>query len=116
MRWHDQFFGCPSESFAYRRVSGVWYAFYLHWREHDPWTGFVVANCRLRCDLAERAWSENLLAGTFYRHGQVADAKAALVRLAAQRLGVDECEITGKRQPVLSGPQVAQIARFQVRR
>jgi len=116
MRWHDQLFGCPSECFAYRRVNGVWYALYLHWREHDPWTGFVVANCRLRVDLPMCDWSENLLAGTFYRHGQVADAKVALVRLAAQRLGVDVSEITGKRQPVLSSPQVAQIARLQVRR
>ena len=116
MRWHDQLFGCPSECFAYSRVSEVWYTLYLHWRERDPWRGFVVANCRLRCDMAERQWSEDLLAGTFYRHGQHVDAKRALVRLAAARLGVDVCEITGKRQPVLSGPQVAQIARLQPRR
>lgn len=116
MRWHDQLFGCPSECSAFRQVGGVWYALYLHWRECDPWAGFLVANCRLRVDMPQRQWSENLLAGTFYRHGQVADAKAALVRLAAARLGVDVCEITGKRQPVLSGPQVAQIARFQVKR
>jgi hypothetical protein len=116
MRWHDQLFGCPSECFAYRKVDGVWYAFYLRWRCADPWTGYVVADCRLRVDLADREWSENLLAGTFYRHGQVVDAKRALVRLAAARLGVDVSAITGKRQPVLSGPQVAQIARFQPRR
>jgi len=116
MRWHDQLFGCPSECSAFRQIGGVWYAFYLHWRERDPWTGFLVANCRLRTEMAGREWSENLLAGTFYRHGQVADAKVALMRLAAQRLGVDVSEITGKRQPVLSSPQVAQIARLQVRR
>ena len=116
MRWHDQLFGCPSECSAFRRVDGVWYAFYLRWRECDPWHGFVVANCRLRCELAQRTWSEDLLAGTFFRHGQVIQAKAALVRLAAARLGVDEAAIIGKRQPVLSGSQLHQIARFQPRR
>jgi len=116
MRWHEQLFGCPSEASAFVRVNGVWYALYLHWRGADPWHGYLVADCRLRCEMVSRTWSENLLAGTFYRHGQVDDAKRALVRLAAQRLGVDVCEIAGKRQPVLSSPQMAQIARFQVRR
>jgi hypothetical protein len=116
MRWHDQLFGCPSEASAFRRLNGVWYTLYLHWRECDPWHGYLVSNCRLRADLPQREWSENLLAGTFYRHHQVEQAKLALVRLAAQRLGVEESLITGKRQPVLSGPQVAQVARFQPRR
>lgn len=116
MRWHDELYGCPSECTAFRRVDGVWYALYLRWRCSDPWTGYMVADCRLRCDLASREWSENLLAGTFFRHGQHVDAKRALIRLAAQRLGVDVCEIAGQRQPVLSGAQVAQIARFQPRR
>lgn len=116
MRWHDQLFGCPSECFAYRRVDGVWYALYLRWRECDPWHGYVVADCRLRAELPSREWSENLLAGTFFRHGQHEQAKRALVRLAAQRLGVDEAAITGQRRPVLSVPQVAQVARLQVRR
>lgn len=116
MRWHDQLFGCPSECSAFRQVDGVWYALYLRWREADPWHGFVVADCRLRVDLAQRAWSEDLLAGTFYRHGQVDDAKRALVRLAAQRLGVDECVIDGRRRPALSGPQLYQMAKFQPRR
>jgi len=116
MHWHDQLFGCPSECSAFRRVDGVWYALYLRWRCSDPWTGYVVANCRLRVDLASRDWSENLLAGTFYRHGQHVDAKRALVRLAADRLGVDVARLSGHRQPVLSEPQLYQVARFQPRR
>lgn len=116
MRWHDQLFGCPSECTTFRRIDGVWYALHLHWRQADPWHGYLVADCRLRCELAQRRWSEDLLAGTFYRHGQVDQAKDALVRLAAARLGVDEAAITGKRRPVLSGPQVAQMARLQPRR
>ncbi|MDV7400777.1 hypothetical protein RZS08_55690, partial [Arthrospira platensis SPKY1] len=63
-----------------------------------------------------REWSENLLAGTFYRHGQVADAKHALIRLAAARLGIDVAQLTGKRQPVLSGPQLYQVAHIQPKR
>lgn len=116
MRWHDQLFGCPSECSAFRRVDGVWYTLYLRWRECDPWHGYVVANCRLRADLPHREWSENLLAGTFYRHSQVEQAKVALIRLAAQRLGVEESLVAGQRQPVLSGPQLAQVAKFQPRR
>lgn len=116
MRWNDHLVGCPSECTAFRRVNGVWYAFYLRWRECDPWAGYVVANCRLRVHLPNREWSENLLAGTYYRHGQVADAKAALIRLAAARLGIDMGQLTGKRQPVLSPPHLHQVARFQPKR
>lgn len=112
MIWHDQLFGCPSEASAFVRVNSVWYALYLHWREADPWHGWLVADCRLRVDLAQRTWSEDLLAGTFYRHHQVEGAKAALVRLAAARLGIDEALLKGKR-PVLSGPQLHQVANFQ---
>jgi hypothetical protein len=115
MMWHDQLFGCPSEASAFVRVNGVWYALYLHWREADPWNGFLVGDCRLRSELAGRQWSENLLAGTFYRHHQVEGAKAALVRLSAARLGIDEALLHGKR-PVLSGPQIHQVASFQPRR
>ena len=116
MRWHEQLFGCPSEASEFVRVDGVWYALYLHWRGADPWHGYLVADCRLRCELVSRTWSEDLLAGTFYRHGQVDDAKTALVRLAAGRLGVDEERLQGKRRPALSGPQLHQVARFQPRR
>lgn len=54
--------------------------------------------------------------GTFYRHHQVEQAKQALIRLAAGRLGVDEQRLLGRRQAVLSGPQVHQVASFQPRR
>lgn len=123
MRWTTTLHGCPSQSYTFVQVAGVNYALFLsHRPDSGGWRAFVVPSARRQGDLYQARWSRDLFAdsGLVYPEAQLAEAQTALVRILASQLGVAETDITTRRraarQSVLSGPQMAQIARIQPRR
>lgn len=127
MDWVTQMHGCPSESWVFVWCDGKHYGLFLSFRPGCAgWRGFVAPGARDRAGLLEVRWSADVLAesGLVFGEEDLAQAQGALVRMLADRLGVEVKALEPVRngvrrqgrRPGLSGAQVHQMARVQVRR